>query len=111
MPRVEDRFSSAEAPFVLSDNLTVLAQDNPRGVDLQLDLTSNSSCLNAVFVSFEVDQAGSAHGDRLFTEPDEGLLQMRQQRLFLLELLPDRHLQVFRMPPPGFPDAAVLLRV
>ena len=87
MPGIEDRFSAREAAFMFSNTLTVLAQDDPRGINLQLNRTANRSGLNAVFVSIKVDQAGSGHGDGLLSEPNERPLTGPKQGLLVLEHL------------------------
>ena len=109
MPRIEDGLVAAKTPFMLADNLSVLPKHNPCGVNLELDGAANSPGLHAVLVPVKVDQAGPVDRDRLFTKPDERLLQRRQESLFLLKHFPHRQVGVLRMPKlPGAFDRVLL---
>ena len=109
VPRIEDGLVAAKTPFMLADNLSVLPKHNPRGVNLNLDGAASNPGIDAVLVPVKVDQAGPVDRDRLFTKPDERLLQRRQEGLFLLKHFPDRQVGVLRMPKlPGAFDHVLL---
>ena len=98
VPGIENGLSPTEASFMRADDLSILTNDNPRGMDVKLHGTPNSPGFNAVPVAVKIDQAGPRHGHGLFPEADKGLWQGRQEGTFSLEHLPDRPLGRCRMP-------------
>lgn len=71
MPRVVDRRAAPEATLVFGDNCTVLTNDNPAGIGMNVDGPANGAGKHRVLVVVETHLTGLRHRRRQRMEPVE----------------------------------------
>ena len=90
MPGIVDRLASAVAARVLGHRASILADDDPIGVGVDVDGAADGARADRVFVVVEPYQAGLRHRGRQRVEPIETAAIRNELRPLLLEDLPDR---------------------
>jgi hypothetical protein len=90
MPRVKDGLAAAEGARMLADDHPVLPDDDPLGIGMHIDGSTDRRGQHRVFVVVEAHGAGLRHRGGHAVEPIEGAGIGHQLRPLGLEHLPDR---------------------
>src|SRR5476651_1151226 len=97
MPRIVDRLAAPMVAGMFRDDATILTNDDPIGVGMDLHRPADGAGVHRVFVVVEAHQAGLRHRGRQRMKAIEPAAIRNEVRPLLLEYLPHGLIRSFRM--------------